>query len=72
MSVTYYINQNGRIACTEHGGAYLRSETRTSQPATVDTPLDNWERISQTEADDFVEWVQGTGVKMERACEGCI
>ena len=51
-----YINQNGRVVCTDpkHTGGYLASAiARNPNVETVDTPLDNWERLTPAEVVDF-------------------
>ena len=51
-----YINQGGRIVCTDpkHTGGYLASALESNPKAeVVDTPLDNWERLTAAEVVDF-------------------
>lgn len=46
-----YIDYNGRIACGEHGGAYLKAALEQSPNArTIDTPLGDWVRLTKKEA----------------------
>ena len=38
-----WINGNGRVVCTDHGGHYLRTAVEATPGAPmIDTPLDNW------------------------------
>ena len=51
-----YINQGGRVVCTDpdHTGSYLASALkRNPRVEVVDTPLDNWERLTAAEVVDF-------------------
>lgn len=53
---TLFINQNGMVTCARHGGAYLQTYLKHHPGAqVVDTPLDNWERISE----DVAETLRG-------------
>lgn len=46
-----YIDYNGRTACAEHGGAYLKAALQATPNArTIDTPLGDWVRLSAKEA----------------------
>lgn len=46
-----YIDYNGRTACAEHGGQYLKAALQANPNArTVDTPLGDWIRLSKKEA----------------------
>jgi hypothetical protein len=49
-----YINDNGRVACSRHGGSYLTSAL-TARPGArlLPTPLGTWERF---DAPDVVEY----------------
>lgn len=46
MTLTLFINENGRIVCLQHGGEYLKSAVKNA-PAALEysTPLDHWLRI---------------------------
>ena len=49
-----FINQNGRVVCLRHGGGYLNSAVENRPHAmTIDTPLDNWERLLKGEVREF-------------------
>lgn len=73
MNKVHYINQNGRIACTQHGGYYLRSATRDETPQAVGTPLDGWTRFSDEAALGFVSDMnkEGYDLTLSTICEGC-
>lgn len=49
-----FINQNGRVVCAEHGGAYLASFLeRRPNADVIDTPLDNWVRLTAADLREF-------------------
>ena len=50
--MSLFINQNGRIACSKHGGFYLErlvenDERVNRMPNEYTTPLDHWLRIPE-------------------------
>ena len=54
MATTLYINQNGLVTCAAHGGGYLQMRAKARPRARViDTPLDNWERLTRAEVEEF-------------------
>lgn len=56
-----YINENGRTACSSHGGMYLTSAINENPNAKeYDTPADNWVRLTDKERAEY-----------DLACETC-
>jgi len=46
MPKTLYFANSGRVACAEHGGAYLTAALeRDPQARTIRTPLDVWDAL---------------------------
>ena len=53
-TVTLYINQGGMVSCRRHGGGYLDSYLEAHPNAQViDTPLDNWVRLTAADVAEF-------------------
>jgi|OM-RGC.v1.036069060 hypothetical protein len=49
-----YINENGRTACSNHGGFYLTHAIKENPTAAeYDTPADNWVRLSAKDLAEF-------------------
>ena len=49
-----YIDENGRTICERHGGTYLKYAIEANPRATnYDTPLANWELITDSTREEF-------------------
>ncbi len=43
-----WMNQNGRLSCTEHGGQYLKAAVASNPPGRAhETPIDHWLLIGE-------------------------
>lgn len=51
---TLYISNNGRVACSKHGGGYLQSHLEVHPNAReISTPLDHWLRVEPEDGEEF-------------------
>ena len=55
--MTLWIDNGGRVACIDHGGAYLKSGVQHHPRARrIDTPITAWHRVTKADRADG-EWV---------------
>lgn len=66
-TASLYINDNGLIACLDHGGSYLRAEyDRAPEQFEYRTPLESWEKV---DAEFVRDWNAITG--SDPVCAAC-
>lgn len=68
---TYWIHENGRVSCQDHGGNYLSvwiAEKPTERSHM--TPAGMYYRMTQAEVIDFQDFLTETG-RTPECCEKC-